>query len=120
MKRFLPLLGSVCFFSSCYYDNKEELYPAVTSCDSSAVTYTGKVLPIIVANCYACHGNGSTLGNVNLDGHANLKVVSDNGKLAGVIEHQGGFSPMPQGGNKLDPCDIQVIEKWISDGAPNN
>src|SRR5688500_16126905 len=108
MKKMLAISTSVLLLAGCYYDNREDLYPAIASasCDTTAVTYSGKVLSIIQTNCYVCHGSGSTLGNVNLDGYANLKTYADNGKLVGVIEHQNGFSPMPQGGNKLADCDI--------------
>jgi hypothetical protein len=27
---------------------------------------------------------------------------------------------MPQGGNKLNSCDLAAINAWIDDGAPNN
>ena len=120
MKKGLIIFTCVGFLSGCYYDNREDLYPSIVACDTGAVTYSGKVLSIIQSNCYACHGAGIGLGNVTLEGYANLKTYADNGKLAGVIEHQNGFSPMPQGGAKLPTCDISVIKKWISDGAPEN
>jgi hypothetical protein len=120
MKALLKISVAAMVLSGCYYDNKEDLYPAVIACDSSAVTYSGKVLSLVQEKCYTCHGNGNTLGNVNLDGYSNLKVYADNGKLVGAIEHQNGFSPMPQGGGKLGDCDIAVIKRWISDGTQNN
>jgi mono/diheme cytochrome c family protein len=120
MKKSLIMLICASMFAGCYYDNKEDLYPAVVSCDTGTVTYSGKVLSIVQSNCYACHGSGNTLGNVNLDGYTNLRAYADNGKLVGVIAHENGFTPMPQGGNKLDECDISVVKKWISDGTQNN
>jgi mono/diheme cytochrome c family protein len=120
MKKSFYILGLSLLLAGCYYDKEQDLYPSVTACDTSAVTYSGKVLSIIQSNCYSCHGSGNTLGDVNLDGHTNLKVFADNGKLSGAINHRTGFSQMPQGGSKLSDCDIQAIEKWISDGSPNN
>src|SRR6476620_10443424 len=120
MKRNSILLSCLGLLSGCYYDNKEELYPIVQACDTIAVTYSGIVVSIVQRNCYSCHGSGNTLGNVNLDGYAKLKTYATNGKLAGVIEHLNGFSPMPQGGNKLSDCDISIVNKWIGDGTPDN
>ena len=122
MKKLLVISSTALLLAGCYYDNKEDLYPSAASitCDTAGVTYSGKVLSIIQTNCYVCHGSGSTLGNVNLDGYSNLKTYADNGKLVGVIEHQNGFSPMPQGVSKLADCDISIIKKWISDGTPDN
>lgn len=119
MKKYTILFSVTALLSGCYYDNAQDLYPAPVTCDPGTVTYSGKVLTIIQSNCYSCHGGGSTLGNVNLDGYGNLKTYADNGKLVGTIEHRTGFSPMPQGG-KLNDCDISVIKKWISDGTQNN
>ena len=120
MKKAFNILILSLLLAGCYYDKQEDLYPSVTACDTSVVTYSGKVLSIIQSNCYTCHGSGSTLGNVNLDGYANLKLYADNGKLSGAINHRTGFSQMPQGGSKLSDCDLMVIEKWINDGSPNN
>lgn len=120
MKKLIAISACTTLLAGCYFDNKEDLYPDVVSCDTGAVTYSGKVLSVIQANCYSCHGGGAQLGNVNLDGYTNLKTYADNGKLIGVIEHQNGFPPMPQGGSKLSDCDISVVKKWISDGTPDN
>lgn len=119
MKNLTILMSMMVLASGCYYDNAQDLYPAQAACDPGVTTYSGKVLSIIQTNCYSCHGGGSTLGNVNLDGYANLKAYADNGKLLGTIEHKSGFSPMPQGGT-LNSCDIAVIKKWISEGTLNN
>lgn len=120
MKKSLTILALTALLAGCYYDKQEDLTPAGTACDTSGVTYSGKVLAIIQNNCYGCHGSGNTLGNVNLDGHTNLKAYAVNGKLSGVINHKNGFVAMPQGAGKLSDCDILVIEKWINDGTPNN
>jgi mono/diheme cytochrome c family protein len=120
MKINLILLICASMLAGCYYDNKEDMYPVIVSCDTASVTYSGKVLSIVQSNCYSCHGSGNAEGNVNLDGYTNLKTYADNGKLIGVIEHKNGFSPMPLGGGMLSTCDINVVKKWISDGTQNN
>jgi len=120
MIKSLNILVLTLLLAGCYYDKQEDLTPSQVACNTDAVTYSGKVLSIVQTNCYDCHGSGNTQGNVNLDGHTSLKVYADNGKLAGAINHRTGFVSMPQGSGKLSDCDIQVIEKWISDGSPNN
>lgn len=108
-------------FTGCYYDVAEELYPmGATLCDTSNVTYTADVLPIIQAKCYTCHSGSAPSGNVSVDNYTNLKVYADNGKLIGTISHASGYFPMPQGGNKLSSCEIATIQKWINDGTLNN
>jgi mono/diheme cytochrome c family protein len=115
----LYIIFVLLFIAGCTSDKQEELNPAQTDCNTEGVTYSGKVLSVVQSNCYSCHGNGNSEGNVTLDSYANLKTYAENGTLSGVINHKTGFSPMPQGG-KLSDCDIQVIEKWITDGSPNN
>ena len=108
-------------FSGCYYDVEEELYPSTGQmCDTSAVTYSLSVEPIISSNCYVCHSAAAAQGGVILDDYNSLKAYADAGTLLGVLRHESGFSPMPQGGSKLSTCTIAVIEKWVNDGSPNN
>ena len=107
--------------SGCYYDVAEELYPASdTFCDTTNITYSLKVLPVIQDNCYSCHSGSAPSGNVGLDSYTKLKTQADNGKLIGTISHAAGFSAMPQGGNKLSNCEISTIQTWINNGTPNN
>ncbi len=119
MKQNTCIMILTVLLAGCYYDNKEDLYPNPGICDTTTVTYSGKVFDIIQSACYSCHGSGNMLGNVNLDGYTNLKIYADNGKLIGVTEHQAGYSPMPQGG-KLGDCDINVLKMWVREGTPNN
>ncbi|MCB9265568.1 MAG: hypothetical protein H6558_11120 [Lewinellaceae bacterium] len=114
---------SITFFAlgitGCYYDVEEELYPAV-ECDTQGVSYSGTVQPLLSGNCYVCHSAAVNTAGITLEGYNNLKVYVDNGRFLGAIQHQPGFSPMPQGAAQLPECDILKIEQWITDGAPNN
>lgn len=105
-------------FFSCYYDVEEELYK--TNCDADSVGYTKDIAPIIVNYCDVCHNDVALLGAISLESYNQVKVYVDNGKFLGSVRHDAGYSAMPQGGAKLSACDIQKIEKWIDDGAPNN
>jgi len=108
------------FLNGCYYDVEEELYPDSFICNIDSVSYNIEVLPIIQFQCYQCHNAASNFGNVNLEGHSNINVYADNGKLMGAINHESGFSPMPKNQSQLGVCDLETINKWILDGAPNN
>ncbi|MFP4469222.1 MAG: hypothetical protein ACLFPE_00980 [Bacteroidales bacterium] len=106
--------------SSCYYDNEEYLYPDPVSCDTTNVTYTGTVVPILEASCYSCHNSVTQQGGVIVDNYDDLSVSIDNGSFRGAINHMEGFSPMPQAGNQLPECDLTKINLWLDRGAPNN
>ena len=104
---------------SCYYDVEEELYPTL-ECQTADVTYSNQVLEIITAACYKCHDAAQNFGNITLEGYDELKKYVDNGQLLGAIRHDPGFSPMPKSEAQLLECDIEKIEAWIDEGAPNN
>jgi hypothetical protein len=127
MKKVILLLivasASLFVLNSCYYDIESQLYPVgSTNCDTTNVTYSVTVTGILSANaCLSCHGGtGASGGNIILDNYNSVKNYAQNGKLYGSISHSPGYSPMPQGGNKLSSCNILKIKKWIDRGMLNN
>lgn len=106
--------------TGCYYDVEEQLYPG-GPCDTGNVTYLSAVAPILQNyGCISCHSGAMLSGNISLEGYNNVRAAAENGKLYGSITHSAGFSPMPQGGNKMSACDINKIKTWIDAGIPNN
>jgi mono/diheme cytochrome c family protein len=122
IKYILIFLFFAGLISSCYYDNKEELYPTLPgSCDTTLFDYSTAVQSILANNCYACHSSGaaaSSGGNIVLEGYSQAKTVAEDGRLLGSIAHASGYSAMPKGGAKLDDCSLLVIEKWIENNFP--
>jgi len=125
--RFLNFAGFLLLisFSACYYDHEEELYQniQISQCDTSNVTYSGTIKAIMQENCNSCHNQANPSGGIATDNYAGLQALTVNGlngKLWGVLNHLNGFSPMPQGGNKLNDCQLSKVKAWINAGAPNN
>lgn len=112
------ILAMGMFFPSCYFDKEDTLYP-FQKCDTTNVTYSQTIVPILNTNCYVCHFTGSPESNIALDTWAGVKVMVDNGKLIPSINHTGPF-PMPKNGSMLDICSIEKIQTWVTHGAPNN
>lgn len=111
----------------CSKQNEANLSPVVPvnpqpTCDTINMKYTANLLPILQANCYSCHGSGSTggSGGISLDGYAALKNYADKGYLVGTITHATGYVGMPYGKAKLDTCTINKIISWVNNGAQNN
>ncbi|MGC8864893.1 MAG: hypothetical protein ACP5O2_04125 [Bacteroidales bacterium] len=117
---YLALGFIMIAFSSCYYDKEEELYPPVTQCDTTNVGYQATLVPLMKANCNACHNSSAPSAGIATDNYQGLKAIALNGKLYGSIAHLSGYSPMPKGGNKLSECDILKVKTWINAGAPEN
>jgi mono/diheme cytochrome c family protein len=117
------LIPAILFglLQGCYYDKKETLYPAPagsTNCDTTSVTYSGKVQPILATSCVGCHNSGNAQGGYDLSSHTG--VSNSSARLLGSIKHSSGFSAMPKNAPKLGDCQILIIEKWLANGAPNN
>jgi hypothetical protein len=119
MKKMILAIAVIAIGAvSCYKDNAQDMYPSGGTCDTSNVTFSGVVLPIIQAKCTngSCHGAGAS---INLTTYAGLEEVAMHGTLLPAINHTGS-KPMPDGQPKLDDCTIAKITKWVNAGAPNN
>jgi len=106
-KHGLLLTGCICILfllNSCVSNVEEELYPPDT-CDTTQVTYSGTIAPIIELNCFACHEGEQSLSGIPLNGYGHLKAMVDAGRVIGALRHLEGFSPMPQNASSLPECE---------------
>ena len=122
MKRLTILLVTLVIFSlffvSCYYDNAEALYPTLnTSCDTTNVTYSGTLVPILNDNCTGCHSGPNPSGSISLTSLAGLQVQASSGLLMNSLKGTG-VPIMPPSGS-LPPCKIEQFQIWIRIGMPN-
>jgi len=80
-------------------------------------TYTANIKSIMDGNCVSCHSTGGANSNVPLQTYAQVS-----GKSAAIktrIEKPAGDPlVMPKGG-KLSQANIDLINKWITNGMPN-
>lgn len=125
MKTLIPVaIIILCAISGCYYDSKEYLFPQNSNnCDTTNVTFSLSVSPLLSNHCLSCHGNSTAAslgGNIKLENYADVKLRADNGSLFGSVNYTSGFSQMPKGSSKLDDCKLTIIKKWIDNGATNN
>lgn len=118
------LFLSTMLLKSCYYDSEEYLFPELSSgCDTSNVTFSTTIQPMLQSYCYSCHSNSNASGNgagIKLENYTDVKTMAENGRLLGAISHDNGYSPMPKGGSKLSNCKILQTQVWIENGTPNN
>jgi len=132
ISRFFPIILLIfCVLSTCYYDSEEYLFPEVNNtCDTSNVTFSLSVTPILQENCYECHSNSNAASHLTfkLQDYADVKprALLDGshmgGSLLGAISHAAGYKPMPYpaGASKIPSCKITIIQKWIDSGSPDN
>ena len=123
MKRLFISLSTITIFSflfvSCYYDNEEALYPTLSSsCDTTNVTYSGKIVPILNDNCLGCHSAVATGGSILLTSYA--EVVGYAPRITGSIKQLASFSAMPKNSGKIKSCSIIQWDIWVRKGMLNN
>lgn len=121
--RFLFLLALLtAVFPSCYYDNEEELYPNSTaSCDTTNITYSSKIQPIMSTYCATtgCHNAVTGAAGIRLDTYENVRNEASGASFFCSIQHQSGCSPMPKNQPQLSACNIQTLIKWQQLNYPN-
>ena len=130
-------ISSLILWSSCTQENLDELLEDNTGntlCDTSfSVSYQNDIVwilrftknPSTSEPCYNCHSQATSGrgGGRVFDTYNGLKTYVDNEQLLCAIKHLGcaGAQPMPYlAGEKIPDCDINRIEAWINQGAPNN
>lgn len=121
-KAFILYSFAVVSCTSCYYDSEDVLYPVKTKivCDTTGITFSSDISPLLDNHCNNCHARGIGLGGVVLEGYSHVKIYADAGSLLGSVEHKPSYFPMPRGTDQLDACSIAVIQAWIIQGAPDN
>jgi hypothetical protein len=123
MKRLItPAITIVIFLFivvSCYYDNEEALYPALNnSCDTTNVTFSSTITPILNSYCTTCHSGSPPSGGIALTSYASVQTQASSGMLMNALQGNG-VQIMPLSGS-LSVCKIEQFKIWIRNGMPNN
>lgn len=117
----LMILLPMTLLTSCYYDRESELNPEMgTGCDTSMVTYAAHVVPLMAQHCNSCHSTARADAGVVTDTHQGILATVNNGSFMGSMRYLAGFSPMPKGAAQLTNCDLDILQKWIDNGALQN
>jgi hypothetical protein len=126
MKNMIRLTALILLFnfalSGCYFDKENELYPYTACGDTTYVTYSQSIAPIMVANCNVCHSPANPSGNVVTSTYDGLSVEGNSGNLWYAVNWEGpAKTHMPQGAlDTLSVCDRTKIKKWIDAKCPKN
>lgn len=107
------------YLSSCSKHNAVEL--GAGNCDTTNVSYSNQVVPILVNNCYQCHQGAGASSGVDFSSYSAFKGwAASTPFVIGDLTGAPGFTPMPYGMPRLSDCDINTILAWIHQGTPNN
>lgn len=105
--------------------------PALAAPAGDAVSFNRDIRPILAKNCFACHGpdEHSRQANLRLDTRAD--ATGQTGGHAGIVPGNSAASrvvirithpkmpmPPPASGKRLSEQEIELIKRWIDQGAP--
>lgn len=106
--------------------------PKVTVLDSADI-YLDLISPMMNSKCISCHNSGKKKGDLLLTSHSNMMKGGENGEVVipGDIEAselfrritlpEGHDDFMPSEGKRpLTDMEVEIIEWWITSGAPAN
>ena len=137
--KLLVLRLSLVFFfisiyiNGCTYKN-ENLANPLPDCSGflpDTVSFSKNIVPLFTANCAisGCHSGSSPTGNLNLQSSSAYGQLNTAG--TGYIDTinptysvlysmlVSTSTPMPPSGS-IGTCNIQLIQKWMKQGAKNN
>jgi hypothetical protein len=131
MKKVLFFLITSFVITTCILSCKkssEDILSGGTVCDTTIVSYSADIVPILQQNCYSCHGTGNTggSGGILLEGYSNIITYANNRELSGDVSAPSGASGgpgstgMPYGGPQLPSCELNKILAWVHQGSTNN
>src|SRR5262245_38409507 len=88
----------------------------------SKVDFAREVQPIFERSCAGCHGNAQQMGKLRLDSKASTKRTLTPGhpeesSLYQRVTGTGEGARMPMGGKPLPAADLDVLKRWIAEGA---
>jgi hypothetical protein len=114
MAIYLPL-------SSCYYNNLEDITPKkeIKYCDTAVVSFSNTVVPILQTHCANppfpnCHHW--------VTNYTDLKNYIDLGRFEDRVLIKKDM-PVPNNTDNAPPLsaqELEILECWLSQGAPNN
>jgi len=101
--------------------------PTESSGQTTTVSYSNDILPILQSRCVNCHGGDRLEEGLNLTTFANIIIGSDNGSVVTPGDADNSLlaelvvsQKMPKRGPKLTPPQVQIIIDWINQGALDN
>ena len=92
-----------------------------TSCDTSNITYTASILPILQNYCLGCHTTSSASssgGGIILDNYNAVKSSAQTGHLMCSIQWTGTCYKMPKSASQLSSCNIHKFVIWVNNNFP--
>ncbi len=123
-KIFLPAIAiiAILFAASCEKEKNLSNYTDRVTCneaDDTANVYSGKIAPLLNANCASsgCHNSLSREDGKDYSNYNSAKSAFDAEALC-TIYQESGCEAMPRGRAKLSDDVIHDLTCWVKNGYP--
>lgn len=106
----------ISLMASC----KDDDTPDTVDCAGLNPTYTNDIKAILDASCTSsgCHNSTDLANGFDFSNYTSAAAISQGNRFLGAINHQSGFSAMPQNAPKLSTANIELLTCWVEDGSP--
>lgn len=99
-----------------------------TAVAAEPIDYAKNIQPIFKKNCYECHGPDKKESGLRLDQRQEALAGGDSGAaivagdpggslLLKLVQSDDPEKVMPPKGDSLSRAEIELLKKWIEDGA---
>ena len=93
----------------------------------SQVDYQTEIEPIFYDKCSGCHTSGGSSGGLDLTSYSTLMAGGNSGASILPGDHQNSLlwkrindGSMPPSSNNVSPSKVELVKKWINEGALAN
>ncbi len=101
---------------------------AAQAAPAAGVSYSKDVMPVFEKSCIKCHGGpDGTKGGLNMSTYDDLMKGGEDGAVivpgnasGSLLVKQIQSGKMPKRASKLPQDQIDLIAKWVTEGANNN
>jgi len=117
MKKFISSIMVLAFVTIAFVGCDK--YQKGYDCTGNIPTYNNDIKAIYDANCATsgCHNSQYHSSGIDLSTYSGASVAN-NDAILGSVEHDAGYSAMPQNGTKLTDIQIKKIYCWMRNNKP--
>ncbi len=123
MPQKLPPLSAAqkALFLKWIYEGARNVTCDTSTCDTSNVTFTSSIQPIIQTYCLGCHTSSNASmsgGGIVLDIYTSVKTNAQTGHLLCSVQWTGTCYQMPKSSSQLSTCNIHKFVIWVNNSCP--
>jgi mono/diheme cytochrome c family protein len=117
MKKFIYGFAALAFATIIFFGCGK--FQKGYDCTGQTPTYNNDIKAIYDASCATsgCHNASHHAAGIDLSTYS-AAISANNDDILGAVEHNSGYSAMPQGAGKLSDTQIKKIYCWMQNNKP--